>query len=163
MTTAAEGAAGGALGGGSSSQVSGTDGGDLFADLAVGMQTLLSPDGKFNMDRKAALLQVTDYPDRLDKVGLYLDAVQTRASRQVQIQARVIEVELRDEFAAGIDWKAVIGSAGESVSVTQSLAPTASGGFREPRYQRFFRPREGVCHAGESQRRGEPARQCDEQ
>lgn len=128
-TTIAEGTSVGALGAGSSAQVSGTDGGDLFADLTLGIQTLLSPDGKFNMDRKAALLQVTDYPDRLDKVGLYLDAVQTRASRQVQIQARVIEVELRDEFAAGIDWKAVIGSAGESVSVMQTLTPTTSGGF----------------------------------
>jgi MSHA biogenesis protein MshL len=129
-TTIAEGTSVGApLGSGSSAQVSGMDGGDLFADLAIGMQTLLSPDGKFNMDRKAALLQVTDYPDRLDKVGLYLDAVQTRASRQVQIQARVIEVELRDEFAAGIDWKAVIESAGESVAVMQTLAPSTSGGF----------------------------------
>src|SRR5688572_391464 len=31
--------------------------GDIFGDLAIGVQTLLSADGRFNMDRKAALLQ----------------------------------------------------------------------------------------------------------
>jgi type II secretory pathway component GspD/PulD (secretin) len=77
--------------------------GDIFNDVANGVQTLLSADGRFNMDRKAALLQATDFPDRLDQIQLYLDAVQNRATRQVQIQAMVIEVELNDEFSAGID------------------------------------------------------------
>jgi MSHA type pilus biogenesis protein MshL len=81
------------------------------------------------MDRKAALLQVTDFPERLEKVALYLEAVQSRASRQVQIQARVIEVELRDEYAAGLDWKAIIGSAGDSLTLAQTLAPSAAGSF----------------------------------
>jgi len=85
---------------GSNAQVVGSDAGDIFTDLAAGIQTLLSADGKFNMDRKAALMQVTDYPDRLDKIGLYLDAVQNRATRQVSIQAKVIEVALNDEFSA---------------------------------------------------------------
>ena len=80
--------------GGSSAQIVSSDAGDVFADLAAGIQTLISPDGKSNVDRKAALMQVTDYPDRLDKIALYLDAVQNRATRQVSIQAKVIEVEL---------------------------------------------------------------------
>ena len=53
-------------------------------------------------------MQVTDYPDRLDKIGLYLDAVQNRATRQVSIQAKVIEVELNDEFSAGINWSLLL-------------------------------------------------------
>jgi MSHA biogenesis protein MshL len=120
---------GGAADSGSSAQVSGSDAGDLFTDLSAGVQTLVSPEGKFNMDRKAALLQATDYPDRLDKIGLYLDAVQNRASRQVQIEAKVIEVTLNDEFSAGIDWNLVIHRAGNSVSVTQKVAPTPAGTF----------------------------------
>ena len=58
----------------------------------------------FNVDRKAGLLQVTDFPERLDRVAVYLDAVQDRVHRQVQIDARVIEVELNDEKAIGVDW-----------------------------------------------------------
>jgi MSHA biogenesis protein MshL len=114
---------------GSSAQVSGVDAGDIFGDVGAGVQTLLSPEGKFNVDRKAAMLQATDYPDRLDQVQLYVDAVQNRATRQVQIQAKVIEVVLNEEFAAGINWNLVIHRAGDAVSLTQRAAPTTPGTF----------------------------------
>jgi MSHA biogenesis protein MshL len=113
---------------GSSAQVTVSDVGDIFTDLAAGVQTLLSTDGRFNLDRKAALLQASDYPDRLDKVALYLDAVQNRATRQVLIQARVIEVALNDEFAAGIDWARIVHRAGNSVSPTESVVPAGGAG-----------------------------------
>ena len=112
---------------GTTAEVTGTDAGDVFADLAIGVQTLLSPEGRFNMDKKAALLQATDFPDRLDQVQLYLDAVHIRATRQVQIQAKVIEVVLNEEFAAGINWPLLIERAGDAVSLTQNVAPASSG------------------------------------
>jgi type II secretory pathway component GspD/PulD (secretin) len=80
---------------------------DLFADLAKGVQTLLSDHATFNVDRKAGLLQVTDFPERLDRIGVYLDAVHDRVHRGVQIDARVVEVELSDEHATTLDWAAV--------------------------------------------------------
>ena len=43
--------------------------------------------------------------------------------------ARVIEVELRDEFSAGINWQVVLGGLENSVRITQSLAPATSGAF----------------------------------
>ena len=110
------------IGEGSSAQVSDSDAGDIFSDVAAGVQTLLSPDGRFNMDRKAALLQATDFPDRLDQIQLYLEAVHHRAARQVQIQAKVIEIELNDQFAAGIDWDQLTKRLGESISVTKDVA-----------------------------------------
>jgi MSHA biogenesis protein MshL len=113
---------------GSNAQVTSSDAGDVFTDLAAGIQTLLSPDGKSNIDRKAALLQVTDYADRLEKIGLYLEAVQNRATRQVSIQAKVIEVELSDEFAAGINWTLLLHRAGNAVSLTQKVVPTGAAG-----------------------------------
>ncbi|MCX6550996.1 MAG: hypothetical protein NTY02_08330, partial [Acidobacteria bacterium] len=110
--------------GGNQASVSGTDFGDVFEELQMGMQTLLSDAGKFNLDRKAGLLQVTDYPDRLDKVQIYIEAYENRVLRQVQIVAKVIEVELREDFSAGIDWNTIFRSAGNAVSMTQRLAPT---------------------------------------
>lgn len=102
-----------------------TDAGDMFTDLSTGVQTLLSPEGRFSIDRKAALLQATDHPDRLDQIQQYLDAVHNRTTRQVQIQAKVIEVALNDEFSAGINWHLLIKEAGDAVRVTQHLAPAA--------------------------------------
>lgn len=114
---------------GSSAEVTGTDDGDIFSDVSAGVQTLLSPAGRFNMDKKAALLQATDYPDRLDQIQLYLEAVQNRATRQVQIQAKVIEVTLSDEFSAGINWNLVIARAGNAVALTQNITPSSGGTF----------------------------------
>ena len=127
-TGGAGGVAGGG-GGGSSAQVGGQDAPDLFGDLENGLKTLLSDEGKFNLDRTAALLQVSDRTSRLDRVEQYLEAVMLRATRQVQIEAKVIEVELRDEFSAGINWKNVLGGLKNSVTVSQTAAPATSGGF----------------------------------
>jgi len=109
-TASGGGAQGSGGSGGSSSSVGGSDAPDLFGDLSAGISNILSDQGKFNLDRTAALLQVTDRESRLDLVEQYLQAVMLRATRQVQIEAKVVEVELRDEFSAGINWKAVLGS-----------------------------------------------------
>jgi MSHA biogenesis protein MshL len=122
------GAAGGAQGG-STAQVSGTDSPNLYVDLAEGVRTLLSEDGRMSLDRTAALLQVTDTPDRLARVEQYLEAVMLRVTRQVQIEAKVLEVELREEFSAGINWSLVLQGLTNSATITQTLAPATSGGF----------------------------------
>jgi MSHA biogenesis protein MshL len=94
-------------GGGSAAQVSTSTATDLFADLTKGIQGLLSERATFNLDRKAGLLQVSDFPERLDRVAVYLDAVHDRVHRQVQIDVRVVEVELKNAAAQTIDWNAV--------------------------------------------------------
>ena len=89
---------------GSGARVTTSAKGDVFADIAKGIPTLLSEKGTFNVDRKAGLVQVTDTRERLDRVGVYLDAVHDRVQRQVQIEARVLEVDLNDEKATSLDW-----------------------------------------------------------
>jgi type II secretory pathway component GspD/PulD (secretin) len=78
---------------------------DAFAAVADGVRSLLSPNGTVHVDRRAGLAQVTDDPERLDRVAQYLEAVQARSGRQVRLQARILEVTLKD--AAAIDWRAV--------------------------------------------------------
>jgi type II secretory pathway component HofQ len=80
---------------------------DLFADLTNGVQTLLSESATFNLDRKAGLLQVTDFPESLDRVAAYLEAVEERIHRQVELDAQIVEVELNDPNATGVDWRAI--------------------------------------------------------
>ncbi len=80
---------------------------DVFSDIEKGVRTLLSEHGTFNVDRKAGLLQVTDFPERLDRVANYLDAVSDRVHRQVEIDARVLEIELKDPNAQSLDLAAL--------------------------------------------------------
>jgi len=88
----------------------------------------MSGEGKFNLDRKAGLLQITDYSDRLDKIATYIEAVETRVLRQVLIQAKIIEIELTEQFSAGINWSTVLQNAGNAISLTQRLNPAANSG-----------------------------------
>jgi len=95
---------GGASGGAAITSTTKTD---LFGDVSTAVHALLSEHATVTVDRKAGLLQVTDAADRLDRVASYLDAVQNRVQRQAELEARVLEVELNDENARGIDWDAV--------------------------------------------------------
>ena len=96
---------------------------DVFEDLANGVRTLLTERATFNIDRKAGLLQVTDFAERLDRVATYVDTVKERMHRQVQIDVRVIEVEPTDANAPGIDWQSV--SSRMSGSAPAGVPPAA--------------------------------------
>lgn len=115
-----------AAGGGSSATVSGTTKTDVFGDLTSGVRSLLSPRATFNVDRKAGLLQVTDFPERLARVAIYLDAVQDRVHRQVQIDVRILEVEPTDTSAPGIDWIAVTAQLAGTAAAAPGAAPRPS-------------------------------------
>jgi type II secretory pathway component GspD/PulD (secretin) len=109
-----------------STSVSSSTRSDVFEDLTKGVQTLLTRTASFNVDRKAGLLQVTDFPERLDRVSLYLDAVQDRVHRQVQIDALIIEVEPNDEKAMGVDWTALAAQMTGAATPAQRAAPRRS-------------------------------------
>lgn len=98
---------------------------DFFDELGKGVQALLSTSGRLHLDRTAGLVQVTDFADRLDQVGVYVEAVQVRATRQVRLEARVFEVTLNDASAASIDWVAVASRTG--ATLRGGLARSAAG------------------------------------
>jgi type II secretory pathway component GspD/PulD (secretin) len=78
---------------------------EVFAGIEEGVTALLSPTGRVHVDHRAGLAQVTDFPERLDRVALYIEALQQRSGRQVRLQAQVFEVTLKD--APAIDWRLV--------------------------------------------------------
>lgn len=95
---------------------------DVFAEIDRGVAALLSRAGRHHVDRRAGLVQVTDFADRLDQVGVYLESVQLRAARQVRLDARLIEVRL-DGAARGVDWRALAATtSGDAAHATPGLA-----------------------------------------
>jgi MSHA biogenesis protein MshL len=95
---------------------------DPLEELTGGVRALLSSSGRVHVDRSAGLVQVTDFADRLDQVGIYLEAVQARASRQVRLEARVFEITLHDAGAAAVDWPTAIARAGGAVVSSRAAA-----------------------------------------
>lgn len=82
---------------------------------------------RYSINKQAGIISVFA-TERLHKqVAAYLDALRKASTAQVLIEAKVLEVSLKDEFAAGIDWSAV-GLFGNRLtfgvdSVGSSLAP----------------------------------------
>ena len=78
---------------------------DVFAGVADGIHALLSSTGRLHVDARAGLAQVTDFPERLERVAQYLEALQVHSGRQVRLEARLFEVTLANGRA--IDWNVV--------------------------------------------------------
>jgi MSHA type pilus biogenesis protein MshL len=72
------------------------------------------------------LVMATEAQHKL--VQQYLDGVQAAANRQVLIEATIVEVTLKDEFSAGIDWQRALAegaSTGFYFNTTPNLATVA--------------------------------------
>jgi type II secretory pathway component GspD/PulD (secretin) len=78
---------------------------DVFGAIGEGVQALLSKAGRVHIDRRAGLATVTDYPECLDRVALYLETLNTNSSREVRLQVEAYDVTLN--ASASIDWRAV--------------------------------------------------------
>jgi len=72
----------------------------------------------------AGIIQVTDYPENLDKIADFIAEVEEGSKRQVLIQAHIMEVNLRDAFSLGVNWETVF-SKGSTYGLSQGL-PIAS-------------------------------------
>src|SRR3990172_12830243 len=54
---------------------------------------------------RSGVIIVKAYPDELRNVARYLDSIQNIIHRQVIIEAKILEVELKAQFQSGINWK----------------------------------------------------------
>jgi MSHA biogenesis protein MshL len=73
------------------------------------------------VDRKAGLVHVTDYPEHVGRAAAYLESLEHRLTRQVTIEARVIEVMLTDASAPGVNWNQAAAEARTSTGRTDSI------------------------------------------
>ncbi len=53
---------------------------------------------------QAGIVMVHALPSELHQVGRYLDRIQSSMGRQVVLEAKILEVELSDQFQSGINW-----------------------------------------------------------
>ncbi|CAI2719243.1 secretin and TonB N-terminal domain-containing protein [Nitrospina watsonii] len=64
-------------------------------------------DSYFSINRQAGVVIVHHYPDVLLEVAEFLEAIEGSVQRQVFIQAKILEVNLSDEYRLGVDWSQV--------------------------------------------------------
>ncbi|MCX5708724.1 MAG: hypothetical protein NTY14_07155 [Candidatus Omnitrophica bacterium] len=75
------------------------------------MRTLLSSEGKVLYGDEPNSIVVMDYPDNLDRVGQYLETLDV-FPQQVLVEARIVEVVLKDEHSLGVNWNLLAAQGG---------------------------------------------------
>lgn len=90
------------------SRVATTSKSDFWGEMAESVKGLVgSGEGRSVIaSPQAGILAVRAMPDELRQVEKFLKAAQASVERQVMLEAKVVEVELRDGYQSGVNWGA---------------------------------------------------------
>ncbi len=82
---------------------------NFWKDLQTTLSGIIGPGGgrKVVVDPDSGVVVVRAMPAELRDVRQYLSAVQNSVSREVVLEARIIEVDLNHNFQSGINWGAL--------------------------------------------------------
>jgi MSHA biogenesis protein MshL len=82
---------------------------DFWKELEEELIKVLSEKGKTGLaiNRTAGLIQVTDRPSGLKRVEQYLASLSSTVQRQVEIEVKIYDVTLGDQFQFGVDWEQI--------------------------------------------------------
>ena len=101
----------------------------FWISLESELRTMLKDDESLVLNRFSGVLQITATRPRHSVLRAFIDLVNRRISQQVEIEARLVEVTLRDEQKLGIDWYlAATAVNGVTVDSTAPLAVAGVGG-----------------------------------
>ena len=112
----------GAAGGG------GGEGAAFWQEFETQIRSLLSPKGRLIVNRLTGTVMVTDLPARVELVTRFIGLMREGMYRQVDIEVRIVEVTLSDNFALGLDWSRFQQVAGRDNSIGFNTRVTAPQG-----------------------------------
>ena len=114
-----------------SSKVTTTNKTDFWSELTGAVKGMIGSEGRSVITSpQAGIMAVRAMPDELRQVEKFLKAAQIAVERQVMLEAKLVEVELRDGFQSGVNWGAFASGAdgalaagvlGSGVATTNSL------------------------------------------
>ncbi|HPW06444.1 MAG TPA: secretin N-terminal domain-containing protein [Burkholderiaceae bacterium] len=103
-------------------RVSTTSKSDFWSELSDAVKGLVGggPGRSVIASPQAGIMAVRGMPDELRQVERFLKAAQIAVERQVMLEAKIVEVELRDGYQSGVNW-AAFGTSGSSTAVAGVL------------------------------------------
>jgi MSHA biogenesis protein MshL len=100
-----------------SSRVTTTNKTDFWAELTGAVKGMVGGEGRSVITSpQAGIMAVRAMPDELRQVEKFLKAAQIAVERQVMLEAKLVEVELRDGFQSGVNWGAFTSGPSGSVA-----------------------------------------------
>jgi len=94
---------------------------DFWADLETSLKMIIGEEEgrKVVTNPLSGTVLVRAMPRELMDVEQYLDTLQNAVSRQVIIEAKILEVELNDGFQTGVNWNALIEDGNRQIKIGQ--------------------------------------------
>lgn len=101
----------------------------FWEELEEQLRMLMSEDGRLVINSMSGTIHVTDWFQRVDQIQHYIKTVHKALYRQVEIEVRIYEVDLNDNYSLGIDWSKInfFGDSGNIALANIITAPF--GGF----------------------------------
>lgn len=98
------------------SRVSTTSKTDFWSELTLAVNGLIGkePGHSVITSPQAGIMAVRAMPDELRRVEQFLKAAQISIERQVMLEAKIVEIELRDGYQSGVDWSALKNGGGST-------------------------------------------------
>ncbi|MBW2012233.1 MAG: pilus (MSHA type) biogenesis protein MshL [Deltaproteobacteria bacterium] len=88
---------------------------------------IISKDGKYSLNRLSGSLYVKDTPAIIRSISKLINHFKRMLSRQILIEARIIEVGLSDKYEYGIDWSVLRDEAASLTTKTNVAWSLGSG------------------------------------
>lgn len=103
---------------------------DFWTELEETLTALIGNENgrRVIVSPQAGLVTVRALPQEINAVKKFIDETQTHLSRQVIIEAKIMEVTLNDDYQQGVKWEQVLGHIGSTdlaFSTTGSIAGNA--------------------------------------
>ncbi len=101
----------------------------FWEELEDQMLDLMSDEGRLVVNRLSGTIQVTDLRRRVDSIASYVAEVRGALYRQVEIEARIYEVTLQDNYSLGINWDQIDFFGRDGRAALTNIIATPLGGF----------------------------------
>ena len=101
----------------------------FWEELEKQIKTLMSEEGRLVINRLSGTIQITDRFQRVDEIDHFLDSVHLALYRQVEIEVRIYEVALDDQYSLGIDWSRINFDGTNGAIALANIITAPFGGF----------------------------------
>jgi MSHA biogenesis protein MshL len=105
---------------------------DFWKEIEANLIAMLggpeAPDRRVVINRQSGVIVARGTADELRDIEEYLQTTEKTVTRQVVLEAKIVEVELNDAYQAGINWAAVMHDGSKQYTIGQSQPPNGFAG-----------------------------------
>jgi MSHA biogenesis protein MshL len=105
------------------------DDSDFWGNLEANLRAMIGNGAgrKIIIDPQSGVIVVSALPEQMTEVSEYLDTTEATVTRQVLLEAKIVEVDLNHAFQSGINWSKVLALGGSHYFIGQSSPQNGFG------------------------------------